>query len=200
MALASFLVLPVELRLKIYEHVYWRPCPIYNANSFWFGIKTIKDLLSDVDTSLLLVSKQVYTESLAVALRCNTFYWPSVTRLHYSRALRCQLSNITSILLDTDVLSEMAQYGYGWPLLTGLKEIIVNVYVRQWPAIHFYTWRSSWTELLLQLQAIQSIVVKVLVKEESLADRILGGKFHLLTQAKSEDIFEFPPSRVSDSD
>ena len=197
---SSFLDLPVELRLKIYELVYWRPCPIYNASSFWFGIKTIKDLLSDVDTSLLLVSKQIYTESLAVAVRCNTFYWPSVTRLHCSRALKHQLSNITSILLDTDVLSEMAQYGYGWQPLSGLKEIVVNVYVRQWPVVHFYVWRPRWTELLHQLQATQSIVMKVLVKEASVADRILDGTFQILIEAESGDIFEFPPSRESNSD
>ena len=95
-----FLDLPVETRLQIYEMVFYRRLDIDLQRSEDISKLRAIGWLFDVDTSLLMVKRQICKESMAVAFSCNTFTWQCMPLFFYSISLRYYLRHIKNILVD----------------------------------------------------------------------------------------------------
>lgn len=176
---ASFLRLPAEIRLEIYAFVFYRPCPTAVRYNWISKFENASHVLRGVDTSLLLVSKQVHVESLPVAYACNTFPWPYQPISVYPPLLRARLNLIQSILIDTDATrlnvttmydGDKAQYvANAYP--ARLRRIIVN---SRCPAVEtFVAGEKQWGQIIRDLETYGKVPVYWLRPEDEALQRLM---------------------------
>ncbi|MCJ1360281.1 MAG: hypothetical protein MMC33_010285 [Icmadophila ericetorum] len=121
---ASFLGLPLEIRLEIYAFVFYRPCPTAVRYNWILTFTDIAHTLRGININLLLVSKQVHIESLPVAYACNTFPWPYRSISENPPLLRARLNLMKSILIDADATSIHFHTAY----LGGKEKYVANAF------------------------------------------------------------------------
>ena len=107
MSLPSFLDLPLEIRLRIYGYVFFRPCEIDRIGNPPQEFRNIKDALYDVDTAILGVNKQVYHEAIPVAFQVNTFNWPTKPIADYLPFFRSILHGTKRVFLTWHGLGQI---------------------------------------------------------------------------------------------